>query len=96
MARPEVLRRAWWSTPHSAEQIAAGIAAIVNTIRAKSPTRKILLLGIFPRGPQPGTPVREKLAEVNGTISGLDDGKHVHYLDDGRQEGIDQVAFNGG
>jgi lysophospholipase L1-like esterase len=68
----------------SAEQIAEGITLIVKTIREKSPTTKVLLLGIFPRGPQAGTKIREKLANVNKIISKLDDeGKTVKYLDIG-------------
>jgi lysophospholipase L1-like esterase len=68
---------------NSADQIADGITAIVRTIRAKSPSSQILLLAVFPRGAQPGTPVRMKIDEINKTISKLDDGKHVHYLDIG-------------
>jgi lysophospholipase L1-like esterase len=69
---------------HSAEQIAEGITAIVKTIHEKSPPTKVLLLGIFPRGEKANTPVRAKIAEINKTISKLDDGgKTVKYLDIG-------------
>lgn len=68
----------------SAEGIAKGITAIVETLRAKQPQAKILLLAVFPRGevasPNPG---RDKLNQVNAIISKLDDGKHVYYLDIG-------------
>ncbi|MCF7961355.1 MAG: GDSL family lipase [Pirellula sp.] len=68
----------------SAEGIAKGITAIVETLRAKQPQAKILLLAVFPRGeaasPNPG---RDKLNQVNATISKLDDGKHIYYLDIG-------------
>lgn len=71
---------------HTAEQIAGGIKLIVETIHKKTPDTKILLLGVFPRGPQPGTPVRKKIAEINTTISKLDDGgKKVKYLDIGEK-----------
>jgi lysophospholipase L1-like esterase len=67
-----------------AEGIAKGITKIVETIRAKQPQAKILLLAVFPRGeratPNPG---REKLKEVNAIVSKLDDGKQIHYLDIG-------------
>lgn len=66
----------------SAEGIAKGITKIVETIRAKSPTTKILLLAVFPRGEKPN-PTREKLKEVNARIAKLDDGKHIHFLDIG-------------
>jgi lysophospholipase L1-like esterase len=70
---------------HSAEQIAAGITAIVQEIHKRSPKTKVLLLGIFPRGKDPG-PVREKIKEINRIIARLDDGgKTVQYLDIGEK-----------
>jgi lysophospholipase L1-like esterase len=62
--------------------VARGITAVVHTIREKLPETKVLLLGIFPRG-APTEPRRAKLARVNQTISKLDDGRHVRYLDIG-------------
>jgi lysophospholipase L1-like esterase len=68
----------------SAEQIAEGIKLIVKTIHEKSPTTKVLLLGIFPRGVKGGTAIREKLASINKIVAKLDDGgKTVKYLDIG-------------
>src|SRR5438105_165893 len=43
----------------SAEDVAAGITAIIKEIQKKSPTTKVLLLGIFPLGEKPN-PGREK------------------------------------
>lgn len=67
-----------------AEGIAKGVTAIVETIRAKQPQAKILLLAVFPRGekasPNPG---REKLAKVNEIIAKLHDGQNIHFLDIG-------------
>jgi lysophospholipase L1-like esterase len=72
------------SSQDSAADIAAGITDIVKTIHQKSPATKVLLLAVFPRGEKAGTPVREKLAEINKTIAKLDDGgKTVRYLDIG-------------
>jgi lysophospholipase L1-like esterase len=69
---------------NSAEQIADGIKAIVKTIHDKSPTSKVLLLAVFPRGEKPNTPVRDKIAAINKSISALDDGgKTVKYMDIG-------------
>ncbi len=71
---------------HSAEQIAGGIKLIVETIHKKTPQTKVLLLGVFPRGVQPATPIRKKIAEINQTIAKLDDaGKTVKYLDIGER-----------
>lgn len=68
---------------NTAEDIAAGIKAIVKEIHSRSPKTKVLLLGVFPRGEKPNM-TREKLKQVNGIISKLDDGgKTVRYLDIG-------------
>lgn len=70
----------------SAEDIARGITAIVDTIKAKQPQAKILLLAVFPRGEKPTGKLgaaNEKLKQVNQTIAKLDNGKTVHYLDIG-------------
>lgn len=67
----------------SAEEIAAGIKAIVKTLREKLPASRILLLGVFPRGEKPN-PLREKLDRVNETIAKLSDSSHVTYLDIGK------------
>jgi lysophospholipase L1-like esterase len=72
----------------SAEGIAKGVTKIVETIRTKTPSTKILLLAVFPRGEKasaPGKPntAREKLAEVNKIIAKLDDNKHIFFLDIG-------------
>jgi len=68
---------------HSAEQIALGVEAIVKEIHKRSPSTKVLLLGIFPRGNKPGA-IRDKIKECNRIIAKLDDGgKTVKYLDIG-------------
>ncbi len=70
----------------SAAQITEGITLIVQTIHKKTPTTKVLLLGVFPRGPKAGTPIRAKLAEINKIVAKLDDGgTTVKYLDIGEK-----------
>lgn len=49
-------------------ETAAGIGAIVRTLRAKLPETKILLLAIFPRGADDNDALRKKNAEVNQRI----------------------------
>jgi lysophospholipase L1-like esterase len=66
------------------EQIAEGITIIVRRLREKLPQSKVLLLGIFPREEKPGS-MREKITQVNKTVSGLDDGKMIRYLDLGHK-----------
>jgi lysophospholipase L1-like esterase len=67
----------------SAEDIAAGIKAIVQTIHQKSPKTKVLLLAVFPRGKEMPNPGNTKIQEINKIIAKLDDGKSVRYLDIG-------------
>lgn len=70
----------------SAEDIAAGVTAVVETLRKKQPQVKVLLLAVFPRGDKPdGNRARllEKLEKVNTSIATLADGKNVVYLDIG-------------
>jgi tRNA A-37 threonylcarbamoyl transferase component Bud32/lysophospholipase L1-like esterase len=69
----------------SPEQIADGIRVIVNTIRAKSPPTKVLVLGIFPRGKNIPNALNTKIMETNKIIAKLDDGKNVKYLNIGQK-----------
>lgn len=72
----------------SPDDIAAAIKLIVDEIHAKTPRTKILLLGIFPRGPHKtakgiddGVKRMETIHAVNEKIAKLDDGgKTVKYL----------------
>lgn len=65
------------------EEIPQGIKAIVERLRTKLPTTKVLLLGIFPRGPNNEYPLRKLNKEVNTSIAKFADGKTVFYLDIG-------------
>src|SRR5262249_49358921 len=67
----------------NAGQITAGVKTIVDKLEELSPDTKILLLGVFPRGPEPNTKVREKISRINQDIAKLDDGKRVKYMDIG-------------
>lgn len=67
----------------SAEDIAEGVTEIVKTIRTKSPTTKVLLLAVFPRGAKQPNTQNDKLITVNKTLAKLDDGKTIRYLDIG-------------
>ncbi len=71
------------SIGQSPEAVAAGITKIVSELRTQMPRSRVLLLGILPRGPNPGTLIRARLAQVNRLISALDDGDHVRFLDIG-------------
>jgi lysophospholipase L1-like esterase len=81
------------SLDYNAEQIAAADRKIVGMIRAKLPETKILVLGIFPRGPRdrnhnPITQAHvdeaarrmQTIDAVNRDLAGLDDGKTIRFL----------------
>ncbi|MFZ0436247.1 MAG: GDSL-type esterase/lipase family protein [Chthoniobacterales bacterium] len=65
------------------EQIAEGIKAIIDRYRSLCPDAVILLQGIFPRAQSPANPLRERIKEINKTISAYADGKRVVFLDFG-------------
>lgn len=65
---------------YTAEQIADGIIAICERLRCRLPKTKILLLAIFPRGPEPSAQ-REKNAKASLLASKIADGEMIHYLD---------------
>lgn len=69
---------------NSAEQILAGVRAVVAKIRAKSPTTKVLLLDIFPRG-ETFNPMRGGILQVNQALQRLDDGENVVCLQIGHR-----------
>jgi lysophospholipase L1-like esterase len=80
------------SGDNPADDIAAGIKRMLDDIRAKTPGTKVLLLGVFPRGPRKGkagsaaddsAKRMEVIQAVNEKISKFDDGKTVTYLDIG-------------
>jgi len=68
---------------NTSEQIAAGVKAIVEQLRSKLPTTKVLVLAIFPRGPDKDDPKRKVNEGANEIIKGLADNKSVYYLDIG-------------
>lgn len=82
------------SLEYNAEEIAAADRKIVAMVRAKLPETKLLVLGIFPRGPREakGVAVTQKsideaakrmqtISAVNADLTKLDDGKTVRFLD---------------
>ena len=76
---------------HTAAEILAADRKIVEMIRGRIPGTKVLLLGIFPRGPRKladgsidsGEDRMAIIREVNAGLAKLDDGKNVRYLDIG-------------
>jgi len=75
---------------HSASEIAATIRLIVATMREKLPKTKIVLMAIFPRGPQDRSKANvnnpyymEKVNAVNRNLASLDDRDSICFLDIG-------------
>ena len=60
---------------------AQGIKRNIDELRRRLPDTRILLLAIFPRGEDPGDPLRRLNAEINALLPGLADGRHVFFLD---------------
>lgn len=71
------------SGTNTSEQIGAGITAIVEKLRTKLPETKVLILGIFPRGPDANDAKRKVNEGANVIASKLADDKNVFYLDIG-------------
>jgi lysophospholipase L1-like esterase len=64
------------------DEIAAGVQAICALIHERSPSTRILLLAIFPRGERPN-PARDTVGEINQRIAALDGRDGITYLDIG-------------
>jgi lysophospholipase L1-like esterase len=68
---------------NTSEQIAAGVKAIVEKIRAKLPSTKVLVLAIFPTGSNPSSRLRRTNEGANEIVKGLADDQMIFFLDIG-------------
>jgi lysophospholipase L1-like esterase len=71
------------SNSNTSEQIAAGVKLIVEKLRTKLPDTKVLVLGIFPRGPNKDDAKRKVNEGANEIIQKLADDRMVYYQDIG-------------
>jgi lysophospholipase L1-like esterase len=62
-------------------EIAGGIKAIVEKLREKAPSTKVLVLGVFPRGATADDPLRKQQMAINKIVAKLADCKTVFFLD---------------
>ena len=69
---------------NTAEEIGDGIIAICAQLREKLPETRILILAVFPRGPEPSAQ-REKNARASALASQIADGRMIHFLDIGEK-----------
>src|SRR5207249_534650 len=63
---------------------AAGVRRLVEELRRRLPDARVLLLAVFPRDERPGADLRKVNDQVNARIAGLDDGRHMFFLDIGK------------
>ena len=68
------------STP---PEVAAGIAAICERVKAKSPDSKIILMAVFPRGFAPKDGFRAKITALNELLAPFAKEKGLIYIDIG-------------
>ena len=65
------------------EDTALGIAEIIRAVRQRSPTTRILLVGLLPRGPDSNDAARRMNGRVNALIAACADNRTVFYTDPG-------------
>ncbi len=65
-----------------AHEIVDGLAACVKEIKSRSPSSKILIIGLFPNGQNPSED-RELIKKINHGYGGLADSKTVFFADIG-------------
>ena len=63
------------------EETAAGVHAILTTLRTRLPQTKILLLAVFPRGQSANDQLRRVNQAVNERLRAFADQRHVFFLD---------------
>ncbi len=69
----------------SAEETAEGVKAILDHLQKKTPDTKILVLGIFPRGPNGEDKMRQQNEATNALIAKFADNSKIFYLDIGKK-----------
>ena len=67
----------------TAEQTAEGVKAILDHLQKKLPETKILVLGIFPRGPQSQDKMRQQNQATDALVAQFADGSKIQFLDIG-------------
>ncbi len=72
------------SGANSSDQIAQGVTAIVEKLQTRLPKTKVLILAIFPRGPDASNKNRQINEGANAIVAKLADNKSVYYLDIGK------------
>jgi lysophospholipase L1-like esterase len=63
------------------EEIAAGVEQVLLRLRARSPSTRIILMGLFPRGQSADHPLRARVAAVNALLARRVAGSGITFLD---------------
>lgn len=66
-----------------APDIALGVAEVARLIRRRSPTTRVLIVGILPRGADSTEPMRQTAARVNELLARCADGRGVFFTNPG-------------
>ncbi len=66
-------------------EVAEGIRAICDRIRAKSPESRIIVMGVLPRGAKADDPFRSKILELNRLLADFGKASGIAVLDIGQQ-----------
>ncbi|MFT5424592.1 MAG: lysophospholipase L1-like esterase [Phycisphaerales bacterium] len=69
------------SAGDSIEQIAAGVAAILDSLTHRLPETQIVLCGVLPRGRLPTDPMRLAVEQLNALLGPLGDRPRVEFVD---------------
>lgn len=70
------------SPRNSTAETIEGVTKVIQTLRAKLPATKLLVLGIFPRSDPKGPPAGStQIPEINAALAKLDDGRMIRVLD---------------
>jgi lysophospholipase L1-like esterase len=64
-----------------AEETVGGIKRVLDDLAWKWPDTQIILMSVFPRGPDKEDPLRKINDQINEQVKALVDGKRVHLLD---------------
>jgi len=66
---------------YRAADIADTVSAMVEFVQAKSPSTKVLVLGVLPRNEKPTNIMRDRITLLNEKLAKLDNGDSVRFLD---------------
>lgn len=67
------------------DEIVDGDRLIVEEFKKRQPQAKVLILGIFPRAPEPANAYRASIKDINSKLAKLADNKQVFFLDIGEK-----------